>query len=136
MNRTVLTERGESFLEQKRREFERRLLKEIMTQHHGHCGRTARHLGVHRNTVTRMMEEAGLTPQMFRLKRKRRELRFIEPLQIPVPKVFCDESKPTLQELVNEREGFPKGTRRVERMLALADPEMRRKYLHSTGRVS
>ena len=53
------------------REFRRRYIQEVLASHKGNQCKAARELGVHRNTLSRMMTELGLDPVQIKLGLKR-----------------------------------------------------------------
>ncbi|HUZ05832.1 MAG TPA: helix-turn-helix domain-containing protein [Acidobacteriaceae bacterium] len=53
------------------REFRRRYIQEVLANHNGNQCKAARELGVHRNTLSRMMTELNLDPAQIKLGLKR-----------------------------------------------------------------
>ncbi|HEX4019625.1 MAG TPA: helix-turn-helix domain-containing protein [Acidobacteriaceae bacterium] len=53
------------------REFRRRYIQEVLANHKGNQCKAARELGVHRNTLSRMMTELNLDPVQIKLGLKR-----------------------------------------------------------------
>ena len=53
------------------REFRRRYIQEVLANHKGNQCKAARELGVHRNTLSRMMTDLNLDPSQIRLGLKR-----------------------------------------------------------------
>jgi len=53
------------------REFRRRYIQEVLANHKGNQCKAARELGVHRNTLSRMMTELNLDPSQVKLGLKR-----------------------------------------------------------------
>jgi len=60
----VLVSRGVT-LEQARKEFERQFIVASLRQHDGNVGRSARSLGVHRNTLRNKVSTLGIGPEEF-----------------------------------------------------------------------
>ncbi len=89
------------------------------------CGRSAQELGMHRNSFTRLMQELGADPLSLRVTKLAKKKHVRRPEKSP-------ENEPCLQELVNEREGFPQGTTRIEAMMLLANPA---RYMRTRGRL-
>jgi DNA-binding NtrC family response regulator len=52
-------------------EFRRRYIQEVLAHHKGNQCKAARELGVHRNTLSRMMTELKLDPSQIKLGLKR-----------------------------------------------------------------
>jgi DNA-binding NtrC family response regulator len=53
-------------------EFEKRFIERVLDKHHGNQSRTARALGIHRNTLSRKVGELGLNHQPKRRKKSTR----------------------------------------------------------------
>ncbi|MBZ5565572.1 MAG: helix-turn-helix domain-containing protein [Acidobacteriia bacterium] len=53
-------------------EFEKRFIERVLNRHNGNQSRAARTLGIHRNTLSRKVEELGLNHQPKRRKRSGR----------------------------------------------------------------
>ncbi len=53
------------------REFKKRFILEILTSHRGNQCKAAKELGMHRNTLSRTIEELGIDPAQTRLNLKR-----------------------------------------------------------------
>ncbi|MGC9291110.1 MAG: helix-turn-helix domain-containing protein [Acidobacteriaceae bacterium] len=53
------------------REFRRRYIQEVLARHKGNQCKAARELGVHRNTLSRMMAELEMDPVQIKLGLKR-----------------------------------------------------------------
>jgi DNA-binding NtrC family response regulator len=67
------------------REFRRRYIQEVLARHKGNQCKTARELGVHRNTLSRMMAELEMDPVQIKLGLKRparREHAVVHGLQV------------------------------------------------------
>jgi len=58
---------------QLRRQFERIYIQKVLERHHGHQSRTAKDLGLHRNTLVGKMKELNLEEDYRKIVRKRRE---------------------------------------------------------------
>lgn len=64
-----IVEHGISF-EDARNEFEKRFIKRVLEKYKGNRCRTAETLGIHRNTLSRKMEELGLNHNPRRRRRR------------------------------------------------------------------
>ncbi len=53
-------------------EFEKRFIERVLNRHNGNQSRAARTLGIHRNTLSRKVEELGLNHQPKRRKKPAR----------------------------------------------------------------
>jgi DNA-binding NtrC family response regulator len=53
------------------REFKKRFILEILASHRGNQCKAAKELGMHRNTLSRTLEELGVDPAQARLSLKR-----------------------------------------------------------------
>ncbi len=53
------------------REFKKRFILEVLASHRGNQCKAAKELGVHRNTLSRTLEELGIDPTQTRLSLKR-----------------------------------------------------------------
>ncbi len=53
-------------------EFEKRFIERVLNRHNGNQSRAAQTLGIHRNTLSRKVEELGLNHQPKRRKRSAR----------------------------------------------------------------
>ncbi|MEM8959889.1 MAG: helix-turn-helix domain-containing protein [Acidobacteriota bacterium] len=59
-------------LEQARKEFERQFIVASIRSNDGNLGRSARSLGVHRNTLRNKVSNLGIALEEYRLRRSRR----------------------------------------------------------------
>ena len=66
----VLVDRGVT-LAQARQEFERQFIVASLRQHDGNLGRSARSLGIHRNTLRNKVSNLGISPDDLGRGRKR-----------------------------------------------------------------
>jgi len=66
----VLVDRGIT-LAQARREFERQFIVASLRQHEGNLGRSARSLGIHRNTLRNKVSNLGISAEELRRPGKR-----------------------------------------------------------------
>lgn len=66
----VLVDRGIT-LAQARREFERQFIVASLRQHDGNLGRSARSLGIHRNTLRNKVSNLGISAEELRRPGKR-----------------------------------------------------------------
>ena len=87
-------------------DFRRRLFLSTLLKHGGNACAAARELEVHRNSVHRAIQELKFDCLAMRHPKRKRSLK--------------QERKLLLNDLVNEREGFKKGSTRVDRLMALA----------------
>jgi Fis family transcriptional regulator len=53
------------------REFKKRFILEVLASHRGNQCKAAKELGVHRNTLSRTLEELGIDPTQTRMSLKR-----------------------------------------------------------------
>lgn len=53
------------------REFKKRFILEVLANHRGNQCKAAKELGVHRNTLSRTLEELGIDPAQTRVSLKR-----------------------------------------------------------------